>query len=157
MQNDATFMDRALELAERNSRSGRHGPFGAVVVQGGRVIGEGVNQVVEQADPTAHAEVGALRAACRRIGAHVLEQATLYASCEPCPMCLAAIYWARIERVVYACTRQDAAEAGFDDDAIYRDIARPWSERRIRVRQLCRSAGLPTLVRWKNHPAPRSY
>ncbi len=157
MHRDTCFMDKAIALANASSRSGRNGPFGAVVVKGDRLLGEGVNHVVQRRDPTAHAEVMAIRAACRTLRSHSLDGCTLYSSCEPCPMCLAAAYWARIERIVFACTRRDAAEAGFDDDAIYRELPLPWPRRQMKFRQIRRRAGLKTLEIWKNNPAKRPY
>ena len=117
-----SFLKQALDLAEENARSGRGGPFGAVVVKDGQVIAAGVNLVTSGCDPTAHAEVEAIRAACRKLQSFELTGCTLYASCEPCPMCLGAIYWARLDRLVFAATRADAASAGFDDALIYDEI-----------------------------------
>jgi guanine deaminase len=111
-----------LRLASDNVRSGHGGPFGAVVVLDGRVIGEGVNQVTSSHDPTAHAEIVAIRDACRRLERFDLRGAVIYSSCEPCPMCLAAIYWARLDALYYAATREDAARAGFDDEALYEQM-----------------------------------
>jgi guanine deaminase len=119
---DMTFMRRAIELSASCAQSDE-GPFGAVVVKDGKIIGEGVNQVVPAGDPTAHAEIVAIRAACEAIGSHVLDGAVVYTSCEPCPMCLSAAWWARVSEIVYANTREDAAAIGFDDDAIYREVA----------------------------------
>lgn len=117
------FMRRAIELSRTCFTDGRGGPFAAVVVLDGRIVGEGTNRVTSTSDPTAHAEVVAIREACRTLGTHSLAGATIYASCEPCPMCLAAIYWAHIDRVFYANSTADAAAIGFDDAAIYREIA----------------------------------
>jgi guanine deaminase len=123
------FMDRAIELALDNVASGRGGPFGAVIVRGGAIIAESGNNVLATNDPTAHAEVEAIRIACRASGSFELHDCTLYASCEPCPMCLGAIYWTRLARVYFAGTRADAAE--FDDAFIYDEIARPPEQRSI--------------------------
>lgn len=117
-----SHMRRAIALANETMRAGRGGPFGAVVVKDGKIIGEGVNRVTSSNDPTAHAEVVAIREACRALGDFSLAGAEIHTSCEPCPMCLAAIYWARIERIYYANTRAEAALIGFDDDHIYREI-----------------------------------
>src|SRR3954447_16239107 len=117
-------MALALELAVRNAESGQGGPFGAVVARRDDVLATGANGVVEGSDPTAHAEIVAIRAACARLGSFQLEGCELYASCEPCPMCLGAIYWARPRAVFYAATRHDAAAAGFDDAYVYEQIAR---------------------------------
>jgi guanine deaminase len=127
----STFMRRAIELSRMRLAAGEGGPFGAVVVKDDRIIGEGWNQVVGTNDPTAHAEIVAIRAACRQIDAFSLAGADIYTSCEPCPMCLAAILWARIGRIHYGNTRSDAATIGFDDDYFYREVARPMGERDI--------------------------
>ncbi|HEY0837400.1 MAG TPA: nucleoside deaminase [Azospirillum sp.] len=128
---DVDFLRRAIALSRTNMVASEGGPFGAVLVQDGRVVGEGWNRVTSTNDPTAHAEVVAIRDACRALGTYQLTNATLYTSCEPCPMCLAAAYWARVERIVYAATREDAAEAGFDDAHIYGEVALPIAERRL--------------------------
>ncbi len=122
------FMAEALRLAEANVAAGG-GPFGAVIVKDGAVIARGVNGVTVLGDPTAHAEVSAIREACRVLGTFDLSGGEIYASCEPCPMCLGAIYWARLDRLTYAGTREDAAAAGFDDAHIYDEIPRPPTER----------------------------
>lgn len=124
-------MRRAIALAEDSVAGGKGGPFGAVIVHDGRIVGEGSNQVTLNHDPTAHAEVTAIRAACRELGAFSLEGCEIYTSCEPCPMCLSAIYWARIDRIWYGNTAADAAEIGFDDAFIYEEIDRPKDERSI--------------------------
>ncbi len=121
----------AVEMAAANAGSGKGGPFGAIIVKDGKVIGRGVNQVTGTNDPTAHAEVVAIRDACHNTGHYRLEGAVIYASCEPCPMCLSAIYWARIEKIYYAAKSDDAAEAGFDDSFIYREIGMPHEKRSI--------------------------
>lgn len=128
---DSRFLKAAIDLAEQNVCSGRGGPFGAVVVKNGEVIGQGVNLVTSDNDPTAHAEVMAIREACRRLGIFDLQGCELFASCEPCPMCLGAVYWARLDRLVYAATRDDAAAAGFDDALIYAEIPLPPAQRRL--------------------------
>lgn len=129
MQNE--FMARAIELAIANVRTGHGGPFGAVVVKDGKMIAEGANSVTATNDPTAHAEVVAIRNACAVLGAFELAGCEIYSSCEPCPMCLGAIYWARPARVYYGCTAGEAAQAGFDDSLIYSEIPQPHSERKI--------------------------
>jgi guanine deaminase len=133
--NEAAYMTRAIALARESVRSGG-GPFGAVVVRDGRIIGEGVNRVVPDADPTAHAEVVAIRAACQASGTHVLDNAVIYTSSEPCPMCLSAIWWARMSAIVFGNSRKEAAAAGFDDESIYSDILLPLDQRKISIRQL---------------------
>ena len=119
------FMRRAIALALENIRSAQGGPFGALVVKGGRVLAEGANRVTATNDPTAHSEIVAIREACRVLGNFQLTGCDLYTTCEPCPMCLGAIYWARPARVFYACVAADAAAAGFDDALIYEELARP--------------------------------
>jgi guanine deaminase len=149
---DQHFLEHAIDLAIRHSSDGVHGPFGAVVVRDESVVGEGWNQVVAGRDPSAHAEINAIRNACRSLETHVLSGCTLYSSCEPCPMCLAAIYWARIDRLVFACGADDAAAAGFDDRRILREIRRDWSEREITWHQTGREAGLRVFERWRHNP-----
>lgn len=130
------FMSRAIELAIENVRSGQGGPFGAVVVKDGRIISEGVNRVTKLNDPTAHAEVVAIREACRRLGMFELHGCEVYSSCEPCPMCLGAIYWARPARVYFGSSAADASKAGFDDSLIYSEAAKPYSDRKIPMVQM---------------------
>ncbi len=126
---DQRHLARAVDLSRQHMEEGVGGPFGAVIVRDGKVLAEGWNQVTSANDPTAHAEVTAIRRACHEIGHFSLEGATLYTSCEPCPMCLASAYWARVSRIVYANTRQDAAQIGFDDSLIYDEIPKPIPER----------------------------
>ena len=125
------FMEEAIRLAVENAKNGTGGPFGAVVVKDGKVIAACGNSVTPDNDPTAHAEVNAIREACRKLGTFQLEGCEVYASCEPCPMCLGAIYWARPAKVYYASTKEDAALAGFDDSFIYKEIALPEAGRSI--------------------------
>ena len=122
---DHLHLARAVALSREHMQAGEGGPFGSVVVHGGTVVGEGWNQVTSTNDPTAHAEVVAIRRACQAVGDFALTGATLYASCEPCPMCLASAYWARVSRIVFANTRQDAAAIGFDDQLLYDEIPKP--------------------------------
>ncbi|MDX1429117.1 MAG: nucleoside deaminase [Rhodothermales bacterium] len=137
-------MRRVIDLAVRNAESGRGGPFAALVVRDGRVISEGTNLVTSSNDPTAHAEIVAIRRACEALNSFQLDRCDLYTSCEPCPMCLGAIYWARPARIFYAATRMEAAAAGFDDEFIYEEIdARPESRRLPMVRLLADQAELP--------------
>jgi tRNA(Arg) A34 adenosine deaminase TadA len=128
---DRAHLARAVALSREHMELGAGGPFGSVVVQEGKVIGEGWNQVTSTNDPTAHAEVVAIRRACQAIGSFSLQGATLYASCEPCPMCLASAYWARVARIVFANTREEAAAIGFDDQLLYDEIPKPIEERLI--------------------------
>ena len=145
-------MREAINLSLQMMRRGKGGPFGAVVVRSGQIIGRGWNQVTSSNDPTAHAEVVAIRAACRRLKTFQLKDCELYVSCEPCPMCLAAIYWARIKTVYYANTRKDAAKIGFDDDFIYAEVCRSISERKLRMKQMMRAEALAAFNEWKNKP-----
>jgi len=128
---DRAHLARAVALAREHMHAGEGGPFGAVIVRDGEVLAEGWNQVTSTNDPTAHAEVVAIRRACRAIDDFALPGATLYTSCEPCPMCLASAHWARVSRIVYANTREDAAAIGFDDQLIYDEIPKPVTERLI--------------------------
>ncbi len=153
---DRDPMELAIRLAKRAARKGG-GPFGAVVTRDGRVVATGTNAVVASGDPTAHAEVVALRAAARALGKHDLSDCELFSSCEPCPMCLGAIYWARIRRVWYACDRQDAAAAGFDDEWIYDEIARKPSKRRIPMQRILRKKGLKAFQAWLANPDRTPY
>lgn len=128
---DETFLRRAIDLAQANVTLGDGGPFGAVIVRHGEIIGEGWNRVIANHDPSAHAEIVAIRAACAHLGRFHLEDCTLYASSEPCPMCLSAAYWARVSRIVFANTRDEAAAIGFCDDELYAELRLPHAERRI--------------------------
>ena len=146
------FMHRAIELSLENIRSGRGGPFAAIVVKDGEIIGEGTNQVTSSNDPSAHAEVVAIRAACRRLHHFKLTGCDLYTSCEPCPMCMGLIYWAGLARVYYANTKQDAAEAGFDDSRIYRELALPIQNRAIPAQQMMREQAQAAFRAWRDKP-----
>src|SRR5215472_12203591 len=143
------FMREAIRLSIEVMRAGEGGPFGAVVVRGDRIVGRGCNQVTSTNDPTAHAEIVAIRDACRRLRTFQLEDCQLYTSCEPCPMCLSAIYWARLSRVYYGNTRKDAANIAFDDDFIYREVALPIRKRKIAMKQLLRDEALQAFVEWE--------
>ena len=144
-----TFMARAIQLAVENVRSAQGGPFGAVVVSDGNIIAEAANQVTATNDPTAHAEVLAIRQACQKLGCFELKTCELYTSCEPCPMCLGAIYWARLSRVYFASFAVDASQAGFDDSFIYREIAQPHSQRGIPMTQLMREEARAAFQAWQ--------
>ena len=144
----AAFMRQALHLAEAGMHGGRGGPFGCVVVRRGRVVGRGNNRVTSTNDPTAHAEVVAIRDACDRLGTFHLEDCELYASCEPCPMCLAAIYWARLPRVFYGNTRRDAAAIGFDDDFIYTQMPLPPHRQKVKMKPLLRAEAQRAFAQW---------
>jgi tRNA(Arg) A34 adenosine deaminase TadA len=151
------FMRRAIALALENVRSGSGGPFGAVIAKDGRVIAEGANRVTVSNDPTAHAEIVAIREACRVLKNFELAGCDLYTSCEPCPMCLGAIYWARPARVFYAGVAADAAAAGFDDAMIYAELKRPPESRRIPMIPLLREEALAVFSAWKNAGDKISY
>ncbi len=146
---DNPFMARAIQLSIENVQSGRGGPFGAVIVKDGAIIGEAANQVTCTNDPTAHAEVLAIRAACKTLAAFDLEGCEIYTSCEPCPMCLGAIYWARLARVYFANSDADASKIGFDDSLIYREIAQPHSKRKIPMIQMMREQALAAFRAWE--------
>ncbi|SHJ65861.1 tRNA(Arg) A34 adenosine deaminase TadA [Tangfeifania diversioriginum] len=152
-----SFMQRAIELAEKGMNNGFGGPFGAVVVKDGKIVGEGYNSVIHNNDPTAHAEVLAIREACKNLTSFELNDCTIYTSCEPCPMCLGAIYWARISKVVYACTKEDAAQISFDDDDFYGEIAKDMKHRKIDFEELMRDKALPLFSKWKMKPDKKNY
>lgn len=144
-----SFMREAIRLSLEKMREGKGGPFGAVVVKKDQIIGRGWNEVTTAHDPTAHAEILAIREACRNVGTFRLDGCELYASCEPCPMCLSAIYWARIDRLFFAATRRDAAAAGFDDEFLYHEIALPITERRLPTAQVLRDQALTAMAEWQ--------
>jgi tRNA(Arg) A34 adenosine deaminase TadA len=143
------FMREAIRLSIQMMRRGQGGPFGAVVVRKGKIVGRGSNQVTSANDPTAHAEIVAIRAACKRLKTFQLDDCDLYTSCEPCPMCLSAIYWARLGHVFYGNTRQDAARIAFDDDLIYREVALPIGKRTLNMKQLLHDEALAAFVEWQ--------
>lgn len=157
MDQDEIFLRQAIALSRHNLQGQAGGPFGAVVARDGAVLGEGWNRVLETGDPTAHAEVVAIRAACARLGRPDLTGAVLYSSCEPCPMCLAAAHWARLSRIVWGCGRQDAAAIGFDDDLIYRQIALPMERRQMPCRQMLRDEARAVFEAWVARPDRRLY
>ena len=142
------FMIEAIKMAESGMNSGKGGPFGAIVVKDGKIIGRGNNQVTTANDPTAHAEVVAIRDACKNIKSFQLEDCEIYTSCEPCPMCLGAIYWARPKAVYYAADKTDAANAGFDDAFIYDEIATPINNRKIPMDQLLQDKAQMVFKSW---------
>jgi tRNA(Arg) A34 adenosine deaminase TadA len=148
---EVEHLRHAIRLAVGSADAGG-GPFGATVVRADAVLGEGVNEVVRAGDPTAHAEVVAIRAACRTTGSHLLTGATLYASTEPCPMCLAAAWWARVERIVFAAGREQAAAAGFDDSAIYAEVSAPLEQRRLPIARLLPDEGEAPFAAWAANP-----
>ena len=150
-------MARAIQLSMDNVQSRGGGPFGAVVVKDGGIIGEGANQVTSTNDPTAHAEVIAIREACRKHGVFDLDGCEIYTSCEPCPMCLGAIYWARLSRIYFANSDADASKIGFDDSLIYRELAQPPAQRRIPMIQMMREEALAAFRAWENKPNKIEY
>jgi guanine deaminase len=154
---DNPFMARAIQLSIDNVHSGRGGPFAAIVVKGGNIVAEGTNQVTSTNDPTAHAEVLAIRQACQKLAVFDLQGCEIYTSCEPCPMCLGAIYWARLARVYFANTAADASQIGFDDSLIYREIAQPHPQRKIPMIQLMREEALAAFRAWEGKPNKIKY
>jgi guanine deaminase len=151
------FMARAIQLAIDNVRSRQGGPFGSVIVKDGKIVAEGSNRVTLTNDPTAHAEVVAIRAACKNLAAFDLAGCEIYTSCEPCPMCLGAIYWARLSHIFFAAVDADAAHAGFDDSVIYRELAQPHSQRKIPMTQLMRDEALEAFRAWEKMPNKVEY
>jgi len=151
------FMRRAIALAMENVSTGSGGPFAALIAKDGHIIAEGANRVTATNDPTAHAEVVAIREACRNLGDFQLSGCDLYTTCEPCPMCLGAIYWARPARVYYACVAADAAAAGFDDAFIYEELNRSHADRRVPMQQLLREESLQVFSAWKQQEKKTLY
>ena len=149
---DLSLMHEAIRLSRAMMRRGKGGPFGALVVREGKIISRGWNEVTSANDPTAHAEVMAIRKACRRLKTFHLDDCELYTNCEPCPMCLSAIYWARLRRVFYANTRKDAARIEFDDEFLYREVALPVSKRKLPMKQILRREALPVFDEWLRKP-----
>jgi guanine deaminase len=147
-----SFMARAIQLSIDNVLSGNGGPFGAVIVKDGSIIAEGVNRVTSSNDPTAHAEVIAIREACSKLGAFQLEGCDIYTSCEPCPMCLGAIYWARLGRIYYGNVAADASAIGFDDSFIYRELAHELPQRSIPMVEMMREQALAAFRAWQQKP-----
>lgn len=149
-QPDSKFMRMAIDLATENVRGCKGGPFGAVIVRDGEVIAAAANTVTTTHDPTAHAEVNAIRAACAKLGSFQLDGCDVYTSCEPCPMCLAALYWARCARIFYGNTAADAAAAGFDDGFLYEELKRPANERRIPCKSLLSTEAFASFEAWRD-------
>ena len=154
---DRKFMQRAIDLAREGMENNAGGPFGCVVVRNGEIIGEGNNCVTSTNDPTAHAEVVAVREACNALNSFQLDGCAIYTSCEPCPMCLGAIYWARPDKVFFACTREDAAAVGFDDELIYNELALPNDERQRAMISLMRDEGIALFQAWADKPDKIEY
>jgi tRNA(Arg) A34 adenosine deaminase TadA len=149
-------MRKAIDLAIENVKNGG-GPFGAVIVKNGEIVSTGVNRVTANNDPTAHAEVSAIRAACEKLGTFMLDGCEIYSSCEPCPMCLGAIYWAHIDRLYYGCNKSDAADAGFDDSFIYKELELDSSERRLKTEELLPDEAKAAFEAWKSNESKIEY
>lgn len=154
---DTQFLREAIRLSRTRMRQGRGGPFGAVVAKDGVLVARGWNAVASSLDPTAHAEIVAIRRACRKLGTFRLAGCVLYSSCEPCPMCLAAAYWARVDRLVYAATRDDASRAGFDDALIYRELPLAPEARSLHTDHLLRTEAVAVLEEWLAKPDRVTY
>lgn len=150
-------MREAIRLSVQNVTTGGGGPFAAVIVKDGQIIATGVNEVTGSNDPTAHAEVVAIRKACRELNSFQLEGCDIYCSCEPCPMCLGAIYWARPARVFFANTKEDAAAIAFDDQFIYEELDLPWNQRQLPTRQLLQEEALEAFRAWEQSPLKVPY
>jgi guanine deaminase len=157
MQSENDFMRLAIRLATENVRSGAGGPFGAVVVRNGEVVATGVNRVTADNDPTAHAEVNAIREACKALGTFQLPGCVLYASCAPCPMCLGAIYWVRLDSVFYGNTCHDAAAVGFDDHFIYEELSVPPGKRKLPMVRLLPELAIENFRAWQEHQSKIAY
>lgn len=151
------YMRMAIELSEYNVKNGLGGPFGAVIVKNGDVIARSANKVVPTNDPTAHAEVSAIRLACQELNSFSLEGCVIYTSCEPCPMCLGAIYWARLDKIYYANTKADAARIGFDDQFIYEEIDMPMEKRTLPHTQVLRDEAIGAFRLWEESEGNTKY
>jgi tRNA(Arg) A34 adenosine deaminase TadA len=154
---DVTFMRRAIELARNGVENDQGGPFGCVIAKNGRIVGEGCNEVTSTNDPTAHAEVVAIRAACSNLNSFQLQDCVVYTSCEPCPMCLGAIYWARPKAIFFAGTREDAAAAGFDDEHFYDELEKPNDRRQLKMVSLLRDEAQRVFESWNEKPDKIEY
>jgi len=155
--NDNFFIEKAINLALENVKSGQGGPFGAIVVKNGEIIATGTNSVTTNNDPTAHAEVNAIRNACKNLNSYQLDGCVIYSSCEPCPMCLGAIYWSRPQRLVFAASKQDAADAGFDDSYIYDEIKIEANQRHLKTIEINSSNKLKPFIFWTSSQAKIDY
>lgn len=156
-EQDFEYMRHAIRLSEENVRSGRGGPFGVVIVKDGFVIATGVNTVTATNDPTAHAEVNAIRQACKVLGSFQLDGCDVYSSCEPCPMCLGAIYWARPARLFFANGRDDAARIGFDDAFIYKELSKTFDDRELPTFQILSEEASTAFALWERSPDRKAY
>lgn len=151
------FMKMAIKLSERNVLESLGGPFGAVIVKDGKVIAKSANKVTTTNDPTAHAEVSAIRLACKKLKTFDLTGCVVYTSCEPCPMCLSAVYWAKIDRIYYANTKQDAEDIGFSDKFIYDELDKPMDKRQLPIKQMMRADAQPAFKLWDESEMKASY
>jgi guanine deaminase len=151
------FMKKAIDLSKSHMLKGHGGPFGAVIVRKGKIIAEGWNQVTSSNDPTAHAEVMAIRKASQKLKNFDLSDCEIYTSCEPCPMCLAAIYWARLSKIYFANSRSDAAQIQFDDEFLYQEITKELQQRSLPIRQISRKEALKVFQLWQNKQDKVSY
>lgn len=156
-EQDKYYLKMAIDLAIENVKSGNGGPFGAVIVKNNEVVATGVNNVTTSNDPTAHAEVTAIRNACNKLQEYQLEDCTIYSSCEPCPMCLGAIYWARPARLIFAASKDDAASVGFDDSFIYTEIPKSINERSLETHQALNKVAYQPFEVWKNFEQKKEY
>jgi tRNA(Arg) A34 adenosine deaminase TadA len=150
--NDDSLLRETIRLSREHMLAGEGGPFGAIIARDGEILSRGWNRVTSTNDPTAHAEIVAIRAACARLGTFTLDGCVLYSSCEPCPMCLTAAYWARISRIVFAASRHDAAGAGFDDEWLYRELPLAIEARRVPTRQTLREEAQRVFAEWLQFP-----
>ncbi len=157
MENQKKFMREAIRLSIENVQSGNGGPFGTIIVKNGNIIASGVNKVTQSNDPTAHAEIVAIRSACETLGTFQLVGCEIYCSCEPCPMCLGAIYWARPDRIYFANTREDAADINFDDNFIYNELDVSISQRKLPTTQLLRDEAQMAFTQWRESTAKTEY
>lgn len=157
MEREERFIREAIELSRKGMMNNQGGPFGCIVVKGDEIVGRGNNQVTSTNDPTAHAEVVAIRDACRNLGTFQLDDCEIYTSCEPCPMCMGAIYWARPKKVYYANTRKDAAGIGFDDSLIYDELVLPLDQRKIAIECIGRDEAIKVFEDWSRKPDKVAY
>jgi tRNA(Arg) A34 adenosine deaminase TadA len=157
METQKKFMREAIRLSIENVQSGNGGPFGTVIVKNGNIIASGVNKVTQSSDPTAHAEIVAIRSACETLGTFQLVGCEIYCSCEPCPMCLGAIYWARPDRIYFANTKEDAADINFDDNFIYNELDVSTSQRKLPTTQLLRDEAQMAFTQWRESTAKTEY
>ncbi len=156
MMNNEDFMREAIKLSIDNIDEGG-GPFGAIIVKDGEIVAKGTNRVTVNNDPTAHAEINAIREATQKLGTFDLSGCRIYSSCEPCPMCLGAIYWARLDKIYFANTKTDARDIDFDDSFIYEELERPIEQRKIRTKQILREEAIAAFEKWRNTEGKTEY